>query len=124
MAFDGVVLRDSMVNARFIMEQMGGMLDRLYRGEPGSCPDFEDYYGQLVGTATYHSVPADWQGVYNDYVWAVENGIGTNENIYLLCDEGGGILTKLNYDVARVGINDSLSRLGPAIDMANALLGQ
>ena len=123
-AFDGAALRDGMLNAHSQLTQIGGMLDHLTSGESGSCEEFERYYRALVGSPLYQAIPADWQNVYNEYLWAVEHGISTSEPIYSLCADGGGNLTSLNYGVARMGINECLERLGPAINAANALLGQ
>ncbi len=123
-AFNGVALRDGMLNAHTQLTQIGGLLDRLTGGQSASCEEFNGYYRALVGSPTYHSIPADWQNVYNEYIWAVEHGIQANEPLYALCDRGGGKLTPLNYGVARMSINESLERLGPAINAANGLLGQ
>jgi len=123
-AFDGVALRDSMLNAHSQLTQIGGLLDRLTSGQTASCEEFNGYYRALVSSPTYHSIPTDWQNAYNEYIWAVEHGIQVSEPIYALCDRGGGKLTPLNYGVARMGINESLERLGPAINTANSLLGQ
>lgn len=123
-SFDAVALRDSMTNARFLLEQIGGLLDRLYNGTPGSCSEFQDYYGDLIQTATYHSLPAEWQSIYNDYIFAVENGLATNLGVNDLCENGGGGLDQHGYGTARQGINNSLDRLIPAIETANSLLGQ
>lgn len=122
--FDGVALRDSMVHLQWVLEQMGGLLDRVYNGEYGSCPEFESYYHQTIGITTYHSIPGEWQGVYNEYVWAADNVLATNEPVYSLCQAGGGSLIRLNYTVARTGVLDSVSRLIAAIATANAMLGQ
>lgn len=123
-AFNGVALRDGMLNAHTQLTQIGGLLDRLTGGQSASCEEFNGYYRALVGSPTYHSIPADWQNAYDEYIWAVEHGIQANEPLYALCDHGGGELTPLNYGVARMSINESLERLGPAINMANGLLGQ
>mgnify|MGYP005619179289 FL=1 len=112
-----------MLNAHTQLTQIGGLLDRLTSGQPGSCEEFEGYYRVLASSPTYQSVPADWQNIYNEYIWAVEHGSHTSEPIYALCVDGGGELTPLNYGVARMSVNECLARLGPAIDTANALLG-
>lgn len=122
--FDGVTMRDSMTNARWVLEQVGGLLDRLYNGSTETCSEYNDYYGQLVSTATYDSVPAEWQSIYNEYIFAVENGINSNNGVASLCAQGGGQLGQQAYGEARMGINTSLEHLSPAIDNANTLLGQ
>lgn len=122
-AFNATALRDSMNSARSIIEQAGGLLDRLYNGEPGRCAEYQGYYDDAIRSATYSGVPDDWAGIYNDYIFAVENFISTNISIDLLCDDGGGVVSQLNYGASRMGINDSLDRLIPAIEAANAKLG-
>jgi hypothetical protein len=75
-------------------------------------------------TPTFPNVPPDWQGVYNEYRWAADNVVNTNQPVFALCASGGGVLSPLNYSVARTGVLDSVSRLIAAIATANALLGQ
>ena len=122
-AFDAIALRDSMNGARSAIEQAGGLLDRLFNGQGGTCQEYQSYYDDAIRTATYSGAPEDWAGIYNDYIFAVENFLATNESIDSLCDGGGGALSALNYGAARTGINDSLNRLIPAIEAANAKLG-
>ena len=122
-AFNATALRDSMNAVRSSVEQAGGLLDRLFNGEPGRCEEYQGYYDDAIRSATYSGVPDDWAGIYNDYIFAVENFLATNESINFVCDEGGGVVTSLNYGVARTGINDSLNRLILAIEAANAKLG-
>ncbi|MCC6604275.1 MAG: hypothetical protein IT327_13770 [Anaerolineae bacterium] len=122
-AFNPTALRDSMNSVRSMIEQEGGLLDRLYNGQGGTCAEFQGYYDDAIRSATYSGVPDDWAGIYNDYIFAVENFLATNESINSLCDNGGGTISALNYGAARTGINDSLNRLIPAIEAANAKLG-
>lgn len=122
-AFDANSLRDSMTTVRSQIEQMGGVLDRMANGEPGKCEEYQGYYDNIILSATYEGVPAEWQGIYNDYIFAVENSIATNEGLNSLCDSGGGGVTQQNYGSGRQGINSSLDRLIPAIEAANGLLG-
>jgi len=123
-SFDGVALRDSVVHLRWVLDQLGGLLDRLYSGQAESCGEFMNYYLQTFGITRFEAVPGDWQGVYNEYVWAAEHTRATNESVFALCLSGGGVLNDFNYSVARAGVYDSVARLIPAIDTANALLGQ
>lgn len=122
-AFAPAALRDSMNGVRSAIEQAGGLLDRLYNGEPGQCAEYQGYYDDVIRSATYTAVPEDWAGIYNDYIFAVENFLASNQSIDALCDDGGGNLSSLNYGAARSGINDSLNRLIPAIEAANGRLG-
>lgn len=124
-AFDAVAMRDSMNSARSNLEQMGGLLDRLVRGSHETCDEYSNFYRGLVASPRYDGIPGEWQGLYNEYIFAVENGSLKNQPIFDLCFEhqGGGI-TELNYGVARAGVNDSLNRLIPAIEATNAMLGQ
>ena len=121
--FDGIGLRDNMTYMRSQIEQMGGVLDRLFNGENGKCSEYQDYYANITRSATYHSVPDAWHGAYNEYIFAVENALATSMPINDLCNSGGGVITPLNYGAARQGINNSIDRLIPAIDLANSLLG-
>ncbi|MBK8984905.1 MAG: carbohydrate binding domain-containing protein [Chloroflexi bacterium] len=117
-------LRDGMVHARSMLEQLGGVLDRLYNGTGATCADYKRFYRGVVESPRFDGIPGEWQAIYNDYVFAVENGKDTNYPIYDLCDKGGGTVSWQNYGAARAGINDSLNRLIPALETANLLLGQ
>ena len=123
-AFDAVAMRDSMNNTRSAIEQMGGLLDRLYNGSRESCTEYDGYYRAIVASPRYNGVPADWQAVYNEYIFAVENSSNTNDAIFETCFSGNGAISALNYGAAREGINNSLNRLIPAIETANTMLGQ
>lgn len=122
--FDAVAMRDNMNNTRSNIEQMGGVLDRLYNGSRETCEEYMGYYRAIVASPRYDGVPTEWQGVYNEYIFAVENASNSNEPIFNLCfDRGGGEITAFNYGLAREGINNSLNHLAPAIDLANSMLG-
>ena len=122
-AFNPTALRDSMNSVRSSIEQAGGLLDRFFNGEPGSCVEYQGYYDDAIRSAIYSGVPEDWAGIYNDYIFAVDHFLATNQAIDELCDAGGGVLTSLNYGAGRQGVNDSLNRLIPAVEAANAKLG-
>ncbi len=119
-AFNAVALRDNMLSLRSSLEQLGGMLDR----GGGTCIEFWDYYHAFHTIPTYAGLPPEWQGIYNEYLYAADHAIAANESLNSLCVNGGGSLSGLNYGVARIGINESLDRLHPAINAANGLLGQ
>lgn len=61
---------------------------------------------------------------YNEYIGAVEYAIEKQLNIKEFCDAGGGVLSELTFGISRMSIDEAIARLGPAIDSANALLGQ
>jgi len=119
-AFNAVALRDNMLSLRSSLEQLGGLLDR----GGGTCNEFWDYYYSFIAITTYDGIPVEWQGIYNEYLYAADHAISANESLNSLCVNGGGGLTGLNFGVARSGINESLDRLHPAINAANGLLGQ
>lgn len=89
-AFSPTALRDSMNSVRSIIEQAGGLLDRLVNGENQTCTEYQGYYDDAIRSATYSGVADDWAGIYNDYIFAVENFLASNESINSLCDGGGG----------------------------------
>jgi hypothetical protein len=109
-----------MLGLRTSLEQLGGFLDR----GGGTCNEFWDYYFDFITIVTYDGVPPEWQGIYNEYLYAADHMVASGEAINSLCLNGGGRVTPLNYGVARTGVNESLDRLIPAIDAANTLLGQ
>jgi hypothetical protein len=72
----------------------------------------------------YHSLPDEWLGVYNEYIFSVEHTTDRNNGVFSLCQNGGGSLNAQAYGDARSSIAESLNRLIPAVQQANALLGQ
>lgn len=122
--FSGASLRDAMVSAKWTLEQMGGLLDRLYNGSVESCNEYMPYYLQLLSSPLYDEVSPAWQGVYNEYLYAIGNALQRNEGVASLCASGGGYLGEQAYGNARQSINQGLDRLTPAINTANGLLGQ
>ncbi|MCL4264766.1 MAG: hypothetical protein KJ069_16200 [Anaerolineae bacterium] len=120
--FNASALRDNLNFVRSQIEQMGGVLDRLYNGEPGKCSEYLGYYHTVLTSPTYDGIPTEWQTIYNEYVFAVENVLATNDALRGLCVDGGRV-TQHNYGVGRQGINISLERVIPAIEAANALSG-
>jgi hypothetical protein len=124
MPFDANALHDAMLQARSNMEQIGGLLDRLYNQGRGECAPYVEWYYNLVQSPVYDGVPADWGGIYGEYVGAVEHAIETQHTIIFICSGQGGGVTELDYGVARVGIGEALNRLYPAITAAETLLGE
>lgn len=123
--FNADALYEAMLQARSDIEQMGGLLDRIYRGGREPCEDYLRWHDSLLASPVYDGVPPDWGGVYGEYVWAVEHVIDkTNTATYICSDVGGGVLTEHDWGVARMGVNEALDRLGPAIDNAAAMLGK
>jgi hypothetical protein len=120
--FAAVALRDNMNNVRSALEQMGGLLDRFINGSQETCAEYESYYAQLGHAALYNGVPGEWQGIYNEYVFAIDNGL-RNDGIYAYCQHGDGAVPYDAYSTARQAVNQSLDRLIPVIEAANALLG-
>lgn len=117
--FEANTLRESMNTVRSNIEQAGGLLDRIYNGSRETCGEYQNYYDALIQSPVYGSVPGEWQGIYNEYLFAVENFLTSNQPIDSLCDQGGGVINNLDYGAARQGINNSLDRLIPAIEQAN-----
>ena len=52
-AFDAQALRSNMNNSRSMIEQMGGLLDRLVRGSGETCDEYTGYYRGLVASPRY-----------------------------------------------------------------------
>lgn len=122
--FDANALYAAMLQARSDMEQMGGLIDRAVRGEAQPCEPYMGWYDSLVASPLYQGVPAEWGGVYADYVWAVEHALDKCGPTNAVCTTGGGELTHLEYSVGRTGINEALNRVIPAVEAAAAVLGQ
>jgi len=122
--FDANGLYQAMLQARSDMEQMGGLLDRAYQEGPQPCAPYMAWYDSLVLSPVYDGVPPEWGGVYSDYLWAVEHVLDSSSPIMAVCSGGGGTLTPLEYGVGRMGINEALERLSPAVDTAAGMLGQ
>jgi hypothetical protein len=122
--FDANALYDAMLQARSDMEQMGGLLDRAVNEGAQSCDPYVGWYDSLVASPVYDGVPAEWGGVYTEYLWAIEHLLEKSSPIIAVCTGDGGYVTNLEYGVGRMGINESLDRLCPAIETAAAMLGR
>lgn len=122
--FDPTALMISLDNMRLTIEQIGGLLDRLYHGESQGCGEYMGYYQDLQQRAAFSGLPPAWQGIYGEYNFAADNIISTNVSIKTLCETGGGYLNELDYGVARQGIGLSLDRINQAIRAAQGLLNQ
>jgi hypothetical protein len=122
--FDAHALHNAMLQAQSDMVQMGGLLDRLMDGGREECEPYIGWYDSLVASPMYDSVPPEWGGVYGEYVWAVERVLDSSHTVDFICSGEGGVLTNLDYGVARGGIIEALEQLIPAIETAAAMLGQ
>jgi hypothetical protein len=122
--FDPHQFRQDIDQVRINIEQIGGQLDRLIRGEPGGCDEFARYYVAILLSPFYDDVPPAWHGPYNGYIAARLRLLDTNRNIMTICSEGGGVLDEHGYGVARSGVAEALDILHPVMHAADALLGQ
>jgi hypothetical protein len=121
--FSPQALVESMSQAQSNIGNLGGLLDRLVNGEPGTCDEFLSNYQAVATASRYQGVPGDWQAIYNEYEFAVQEVRNTSEAVFYLCVSGGGVLTPLNYSVSRAGVNTALERLNPALEQARQRLG-
>jgi hypothetical protein len=122
--FDSNGLYQAMLDVQSAIQQIGGLLDRLVTGEPGSCAEFNTYYDTVVASPVYDGVPGEWGGPYGAYAWAVERALDSNHTVNFICSGYGGNLSRLDYTVARGGIDDALGQLNPAVETAAAMVGQ
>ncbi len=122
--FDANALYDAMVQARSDLEQIGGLLDRTVNDGPQPCESYMIWYDSLITSPAYDGVLPEWSGVYSDYVWSVEHLLSSSAHIADICIGGGSSLSNLEYGLGRIGINESLERLYPAVESAAAMLGR
>jgi hypothetical protein len=122
-SFEPVAFRENIDSLRVVMEQMGGLLDRVFNGEEGSCDEYTAFYRQVVEITTYNNIPAEWQGIYDLYIDAADNVIATSDSIISACAVGGDI-SPFSLQVARSGIIDSINTLNAAATAADVLLSQ
>jgi hypothetical protein len=122
--FNANALYDAMVQARSNLEQMGGLLDLAVHGHPQTCEDYLGWYDSLVLAPVYDGVPTEWGGVYAEYLWAVEHIVEKASPITAACLIGGHGPNYQEYGVGRIGVNESLERLYPAVETAAAMLGR
>jgi hypothetical protein len=113
-----------MVQARSDIEQLGGLLDRLVDQGGESCESYNAWHDNVVRAPVFDGVPPEWGGVYGTYVWAVEYTIEKCNTITYICSGHGGVVNPLDYGVARMGINDALNGLIPAVETAQAMVEQ
>ena len=112
----------AMEELRFLLEQMGGLLDRLNAGSGESCGEYNSYYEGIGALPVFDNVPAAWQGLHQFYIDAALGALESNKDIYLLCNDGGGAPSALNYGIARTGINEALNKINAGIAAANEMV--
>lgn len=100
------------------VNSLGGALDRLYwDGGAEACkPILSDYYG-IANAPTYDvsAQPANVQNAYASYREAVSIITQKFSVIRSVCESGGGTISRLDFDVARMAINDAADRLNAAL---------
>lgn len=100
------------------VNSLGGALDRLYWGGGAEAckPILSDYYG-IANAPTYNvsAQPANVQNAYASYREAVSIITQKFSPIRSVCESGGGTVSKLDFDVARMAINDAADRLNAAL---------
>ena len=102
------------------VESLGGALDRLYGGSGAeACAPFMADYNSVVGAPQYDvsAQPANVQGAYASYRQAVSLIGEKVDSIAGVCRKGGGVPSRLSFDVARMAINDAGSMLTNAYNM-------
>ena len=120
-ASSGTTLIGSMQDLEFLLEQMGGLLDRLHAGSAESCGEYMTYYVSIAALPVYDNLPAEWVDLHNLYIDAATSALESNKDIFLLCEGGGGAPSNLNYGVARSGINASLDKIKAGIAVASEM---
>lgn len=100
------------------VNSLGGALDRLYWGGGAEAckPILADYYG-IANAPTYNvsAQPANVQNAYASYREAVSIITQKFGVIRSVCEGGGGTISKLDFDIARMAINDAADRLNAAL---------
>ena len=108
--WDGVCFAYSTFITRNAAEQMGGLLDRIYGGQGGSCFEWLALYQFIDLAPAYSDVPGEYAGLHNEYVRSrniIEDKV---RDISLSCIQGGSI-SEFNFNKARAGINEGLDIL-------------
>ncbi len=111
-------LLDNMQKLRFIIEQMGGVLDRSYRGDTNLCAEYLGYYNGLEMAPMMEGLSPELDAYYSVYQAAIAKVIDTNAGIKEACENDNKIPQGFNRDVARIGINEALDMLIPVVEIA------
>lgn len=104
------------------MFDIGGAIDRLYQGSGyEACePLLEDYFAVVnAPVLDVSGQPSYIQTAYALYRDALTFIADPNkvDKIRVVYERGGGTLGNLDFDVARIAVNDSASRLGQALQI-------
>ena len=122
-AFDGQALLANMTAAYSTMEHIGGLLDSSIGGTPEVCPALLQDMNALKAYQPYHSIPAEWQGIYNEYIASIGLLMDAADPLYFFClQDPDGKAADAFYTNARQGVFNALPRLAPAIEAARNLL--
>src|SRR3972149_5195171 len=99
---------------------MGGAMDRIYNeGNPEACAPFLDDFFSVIDAPEYDvsGQPSNVQGAYGLYRQAIAIVDDQLGKIATICLTGGGVIGPLDFDLARIAVNDAGSLLGQAIGL-------
>jgi hypothetical protein len=88
---------------------IGGVMDGMYRGTPGSCDALRANYQLVVNAPTYDvsAQPANVQGGYGLYRQAIDIIVEKIAPFDQICAAGGGRVDALMFDLARGKITEA-----------------
>lgn len=111
-------LADAVKRVRSSVEALGGALDRLYHGGGAeACGPLLENLAAVVGAPDYNvaSQPGNVQTAYALYQSAIDLMGDKMRPIAQVCLSGGGMVGKLDFDLARTAINQAGSLLSQAL---------
>ncbi len=121
--FNGFWWRDDAIKMDASVVMLGGLLDIMFASGTNAldCELFVQHYNTIVSSPIYTDVHEDWRGMYGLYESAQLEVLAKNASILDSCDDLG-VISELNYSLARDAVNFAHDYLVAAIQQADDLI--
>lgn len=121
--FNGFWWRDDAIKMDASVVMLGGLLDIMFASgtDAENCALFLYHYNIIVSSPIYTDIHEDWRGMYGLYEEAQREALAKNLSILEACEDLG-VISELNYSLARDAVNYAHDYLVAAVQQADDLI--